>query len=241
MQLQNALKVLFPGQCAACGTLVEDAHALCGACWVDTAFIDGLSCDACGLPMIGEAAGARPLCDACLNTPPLWHQGRAVFMYTGQGRRMVLALKHGDRVEIAKPAARWMAARLSVLLPTGGALVPVPLHWTRLVARRFNQAALLANGIGSITGHDVIVDALVRRRRTGSQENRSRDERFGNLSGAMVAHPSRAKQIVGRRIVVVDDVLTSGATLTEATRALLDAGAASVSVLVLARVAKAPW
>lgn len=238
MQLQKALKVLFPGQCVSCGALVEDVHALCGTCWAQTPFIDGLVCDQCGVPLMGESGGARPLCDDCMDHPPPWRRGRAALIYDGRARSMVLALKHGDRPDIAKSAARWMAARVPELAPPGAILVPVPLHWTRLLRRRFNQSALLARGIGEITGHEVIADGLARRRRTGSQENRTREERLRNVAGSMIAHPGRVPRLEGQDVLLIDDVMTSGATFAEATQALLAAGVASVSVLALARVVK---
>lgn len=238
MPLQNAMKILFPGQCVSCGALVEDVHALCGACWAETPFIGGLVCDLCGVPLLGAPGPGAAHCDDCLAMPPPWQRGRAVLLYEGRARTMVLALKHGDRIDVAKPAARWMAAVVPSLLPPGGVIVPVPLHWTRLVARRFNQAALLARGIGALTRHDVLADGLVRARRTGRQENRSRAERHRNVAGSMAIHPNRASQVAGRPVLVVDDVMTSGGTFAEATRALLAAGAGPVSVLALARVVK---
>ncbi len=240
MQLQNVLKILFPGQCVSCGALVEDAHALCGQCWAQTPFIDGVVCDQCGIPLVGESGGGRPLCDECLDVPRVWDRGRATLLYQGRARKLVLSLKHGDRADIAKTAGRWMAVQAARLLPVGGVIVPVPLHWTRLIKRRFNQAALLARAIGEITGHEVMADGLVRHRRTGSQEKRTREGRARNVAGSMIAHPARAHVLEGKRILVVDDVLTSGATFSEATGALLSAGAASVSVLAMARVAMEP-
>lgn len=238
MQLQKALTVLFPGQCVACGALLEDVHALCAACWADTPFIEGLACDQCGQPLLGESVGERPLCDDCMAWPRPWHRGRAALAYGGRARSMILALKHGDRPDIAKPAARWMAPHAVDLLPDGGVIVPVPLHWTRLLRRRYNQAALLARTLAGITGHVALCDGLARRRRTGSQENRSRHERAQNVAGSMAVLPARKSQVEGRAVLVVDDVLTSGATFAEATSALLASGAASVSVLALARVVK---
>ena len=238
MQLQKALSILYPAQCVACGTLVEEAHALCGACWVKTPFIDGLVCDACGVPLLGEAAGARPLCDDCMTAPRPWEKGRAVLVYRDNARRIVLSLKHADRIDLVRPAARWMATRVPALLPADGVIVPVPLHWTRLLTRRFNQAALLARAIGKISEHKVIPDALIRRRRTAVQEHMTREERTRNLDGAMMANPMRVRALAGKPLLLVDDVFTSGATFGEATRAARAAGISSVSVLALARVVK---
>lgn len=238
MQLQNALKVLFPGQCISCGVLVEDAHALCGACWAETPFIEGFVCDQCGAPLVGESAGERPLCDDCMVFPRPWDRGRSVLLYEGRARSLVLSLKYGDRPDMARTVGRWMASRAVELLPPDGFLVPVPLHWTRLLRRRFNQSALLAREIGRITGRRSVSDVLVRSLRTGSQEHRTRDERIRNVAGAMVVHPGRADRIEGRPVLVIDDVMTSGATFAEAARALGAAGAGPVSVLALARVVK---
>ncbi len=238
MQLQKALTALFPGQCVSCGELVEGTHALCGACWAETPFIAGLVCDQCGVPMIGETGGGRPLCDDCMAAPGPWKRGRAALRYDGRARAMILGLKHGDRTDIVRPAARWMAERVPDLGLSDPLLVPVPLHWTRLLRRRYNQSALLAQEIGRITGLKVLPDGLARRRRTGTQENRSREERIRNVAGSMIAHPGRVPQLEGREVIVVDDVMTSGATFSEATLALLEAGVTAVSVLALARVVK---
>ena len=240
MELQKVLKVLFPGQCVSCGALVEDAHALCGQCWAKTPFIDGVVCDQCGLPLMGEPGGGRPLCDDCMAQPRAWDRGRATLIYEGRARNMVLALKHGDRPDIARTAGRWMASQAVRLAPADAIIVPVPLHWTRLIKRRFNQAALLARSIAEITGQEVLPDGLVRRRRTRTQESRSREARIRNVAGSMIVHPGRAHLLEGRPVLVIDDVFTSGATFTEATGALHAAGVASVSVLALARVALEP-
>ena len=242
MLLQKALSTLYPDQCVSCGAMVEGAHALCGSCWTATPFIDGLVCDACGVPLLGDKAddadAERPHCDDCMVRPPLWDRGRAAFLYRDNARRMILRLKHGDRIDLARPCGGWLAPLVRELLPPDGVLVPVPLHWTRMVLRRFNQAALLAKAAARETGHMAVPDALLRLKRTPSQENRTREERMVNVGGAMAINPPRAQSIEGRDVLVIDDVMTSGATLTEATRVLREEGASQVSVLALARVAK---
>jgi ComF family protein len=161
-----------------------------------------------------------------------------VLLYRDNARRLVLALKHGDRIHLARPCGAWLASHAEALLGDRGLILPIPLHWTRLVRRRFNQSALLAHAVAKQTGHSVLTDALVRKRRTPSQEQRSRADRMANVAGAMALNPARADDLKGRDVLLLDDVLTSGATFAEATRVLLAAGVGSVSVLALARVAK---
>ena len=236
--MQNPLKLIYPDRCVACGELVDDAQSLCAACWASTPFLSGLCCDTCGVPLLGEDDGEGAHCDACLAAPPPWDRGRAALAYRDTGRRLVLALKHGDRLDLVAPLGRWMAARAEGLVGPGVALVPVPLHWTRLLRRRYNQSALLAQEVARRTGGDYLPDALIRSRRTPPQEKMTRDERRANMADAIRPHPTRGAALAGRRVVLVDDVLTSGATLGAAARAARAAGAASVSVLVLARVVR---
>lgn len=236
--MQSALRLLFPPQCISCGALVDSDFGLCGACWRETPFIAGLVCDRCGTPLPGEDAGRAELCDDCLGLSRPWGRGRAVMAYRDNGRKLVLALKHADRTDLARPAAAWLARAAAPILRPDALAVPVPLHRLRLLRRRFNQAALLAAGLARTAGLDHCPDLLLRTRRTASQEGRSREARFANLAGAIRVNPRRAGRIAGRPALLVDDVMTSGATLAAAAEALIAAGATGVDVLVLARVAK---
>lgn len=239
MGLQRVVQFVFPHQCVGCGTMTADDQGLCGACWSATPFIVGLVCDGCGMPVPGADGSAGPVhCDECFVVPPPWSRGRAAMLYRDNARRMVLALKHGDRLDLAKPASRWMAAAAAPILEPGSIAVPVPSHWFRLLRRRYNQAAILAQGVARLTGIEVCPDALVRVRATATQEGKGREERRANLSDAIRPHPRRGSRLAGRPVLLVDDVLTSGATLGAAAEAALSAGAESVSVLVLARVGR---
>lgn len=218
--------------------MVDSDFGLCGSCWRDTPFIGGTVCDSCGIPVPGSADGYRLECDDCMKTPRIWADGRAALLYKDRARRMVLALKHGDRPEIARPAALWMSRAVRPILRENMLIAPVPLHWTRFLKRRYNQSALLAQEVARQTGLSQCPDLLLRTKRTAMLDGKTAQERFSDLSGAIRVHPKRRHRLAARSILLVDDVMTTGATLTACTRACLEAGAHDVCVLTLARVAK---
>lgn len=218
--------------------MVESDFGLCGTCWRDTPFIGGTVCESCGIPVHGAADEYRLECDDCMTTPRPWSQGRAAVMYKDRARQMILALKHGDRPEIAHPAALWMARAARPFLKDGMLIAPVPLHWSRLLKRRYNQSALLSQALAAHTGLSQCPDLLIRAKRTPSQDGKSLTQRFANLEGVMSIHPKRRHRITGRAVLLVDDVMTSGATLSACANACLAGGADDVFVLALARVAK---
>jgi len=239
-QVQTALQLIFPPRCIGCGDLVESDFQLCGNCWGETPFILGVVCDVCGTPLPGEEAGQSEICDDCMQTPRPWGRGRAVLLYVQKARQMVMRLKHGDRQDIVHPAGRWMAEAASVLVEVDTIICPIPLHWGRFLRRRYNQSALLA---GAMAGHlnlRHIPDLLLRKRATVSMEGMSKTARFVNLDGSIVANPKYVSQINGANILLVDDVMTSGATFAAASKACLATGADQVNVISLARVAKRP-
>lgn len=238
MRLQSALELIYPPQCVSCGALVDCAFGLCGTCWRDTHFISGLVCDCCGVPLPGEDSDPSLRCDDCMTLDRPWARGRAAIVYKDNARRLVLALKHGDRTELAIPAAGWMLRAGAPILKPGMLVAPVPLHRFRLVRRRYNQSALLSDRVAKGAGLDHCPDLLQRPRQTQSQDHKPAEQRFANLTGAIRANPRRVDLIRGRHVLLIDDVMTSGATLAAAACACDAAGAEKVSVLVLARVAK---
>ena len=238
MGMQALLHMVYPPQCLSCDARVTTDFGLCGNCWRDTPFIIGLTCSKCGTPLPGDDNDAKVLCDDCIATARPWGQGRAALLYKDNARKLILSFKHVDRIDLARPAAIWMHRAAQPLLRSGMLVAPVPLHWMRLLKRRYNQAGLLSADVARLAGLEHIPDLLQRRRSTGSQDDRSREARFANMSGALTAHPRHAGRIEGRHVLLVDDVMTSGATLAAAAETCIAHGAAEISVLVLARVTK---
>ena len=177
-------------------------------------------------------------CDDCMRIARPWDRGWAALAYADVGRKLVLGLKHGDRLDYLPAMSRWMAASGKELFQDDPLLVSVPLHRWRLFRRKYNQAAELTKSMGRITGHEVCLDALVRAQQTPKLDGKSREERFQILQDVIKPKAERSKQIQSRSIVLIDEVMTSGATLAACTEACKKAGAETVSVLVLARVAK---
>ncbi len=235
--MQRVLNAIFPYQCTSCETPVEAPGGLCGQCWRDTPFISGCICDACGAPLPGPA-DEEALCDDCLHLGRPWKKGRAALLYKGNARRIVLRMKRADRPDLAHHAAEWMFTAGRGIFDPDAALVPVPVHWSRLLRRRYNQAALLAREVSRLSGLPTLPDALVRTRPTPTQDGRGVEARFANLQDAIAPHPRRGARVSGRSVILVDDVMTTGATLAAATQACQSAGATTIHVLILARVAK---
>lgn len=233
--MQTVLNLIYPPHCVFCETQISDSVGLCGSCWRDTPFITGLSCDKCGCPLPGQSDRAE-LCDDCMRLARPWSKGRAALVYKDRGRRLVLSLKHGDRLDFVKAAAHWMHKAAADL--TYDIIVPVPVHWTRLVRRRFNQAAVLALAMGRLDGRNAVPDGLVRTRKTPVQDNLGVSERYANLAGAIRPHAKKGAKLQGKSVLLVDDVMTSGATLASATEACLAGGAVDVATVTLARVVK---
>jgi len=223
---------VLPPRCLSCGEIVDEPDALCGQCWSGITFFAPPWCMLCGLPF-PHPMGEDALCGLCARGRPVWDQARAVLRYDKNSRRLVLGLKHGDRTHIATAFGRWMYRAGSEVLASADLLLPVPLHWTRLFQRRYNQAALLAQAVRAAGGPDVAADWLVRRRRTPVQGHLGPAARERNVRGAFGMRARRS--VVGKRVVIIDDVMTTGATVGECASVLKRAGASSVGVLTLAR------
>lgn len=235
---QTLFNTIYPPQCVCCGAVVMQRGALCPDCWREAHFITGVICDSCGTPLVGPNTGDVEICDDCMTTARPWDKGRAVFLYKGTGRRLVLGLKHADRTEVSPVAARWIRAVCSDVITPDTLIAPIPLHWTRFAKRRYNQSALLGADLARITGLQYVPDLLIRHRRTKSLDGKTKSQRFEILDNAMKINKKFAQKIAGRDILLVDDVMTTGATFASAADLCRRAGVNSIAIVALARVAK---
>ena len=234
------LDVLMPPQCLACRSIIETAGLLCPSCFAKAQMIAPPMCRQCGVPL-AAATGVSGIahldltCGRCLSDPPLFSRARSVFTYDDIARQLVTDLKYRDRLEGRQSLGAWLARASADLAATADLIVPVPLHYRRLVRRRYNQAAVLARSLAERTGRQLAVDALIRQRPTKSQTGLSLDERTRNMRGAFVVRSKCRAAIKGAQILLVDDVLTTGATANACAKALLQADAREVTVVTLAR------
>ncbi len=234
---KHLLDLLLPPSCLACDAPVDEEGQFCLSCFRDASFISAPICRQCGVPLPHSAiAGAGGHCSVCLAVPPAFSQARAALRYDALSQRLILPFKHADRTETSRGLALLMARAGGRLLEQADILVPVPLHRERLRQRRYNQSALLGNALGRIAGRPVLRDALIRHRPTPPLGPLGFTERRAELQDAIAIHPGRAARVAGRIILLIDDVMTSGATANACALALLNAGAASVNVLTAARV-----
>lgn len=235
--LRSLGDIVFPPCCLACRKAVAARDALCATCWAAMRFIERPYCERLGTPFEADLEVPGLLSPDAIAHPPVFSRARAVARFEdGPSRQLVHRLKYGDRLELAATMGAWMARSGEAILAEADVLVPVPLHRRRLAARRFNQAALLAGAVSRRCGVPVELDALARRKATPSQVGLSRTQRQINLQGAFTVPDEHRAAVAGRAVVLVDDVLTSGATANAASRALLRGGARRVDVLVFARV-----
>jgi ComF family protein len=232
-----ALDLLLPPACVLCFAPVDAPGLLCGECFAQLSIISEPWCGCCGTPFeLAWHAAEGNLCQRCIDAPPPFERARAALNYDDASRRLILPFKHGDRTEFASVLARLMARAGAELLREADAIVPVPLHRRRLFVRRYNQAALLAQSLAAIAGREVLLDVLTRSHATHSLDGKSASERWDEVANAFAVRPRRAHRIEGRRILLIDDVMTSGATTSACAGSLIQAGATGVDVLVLARV-----
>jgi predicted amidophosphoribosyltransferase len=236
---------LFPPACPACRGETATGQTLCQTCWAETSFLSDNGCVACGreIPGLGATdAGFR--CDTCQTYPPVWDRGAAVLAYEGAGRRLVLGLKHGDRLDMLPMLGGWMLRAGRGLIAEADLVIPAPMHWTRRLRRRFNQSAELARTVCLAADRsDAFAPDLLRRtRRTGSQDGRDRSARADNLRGC-IGMVGGNNTLAGRRVLLIDDVLTTGATMNAVAEVCRAAGASTVDTLVLALVSfdEAPY
>lgn len=230
------LDVLLPAQCVTCTTPVAAAGQFCVTCFTRTAFLTDPCCTRCGVGFPAAALGGLDLvCEPCRQSPPPWTEGRAALLYDDQARRLIMPLKYADRLENARALAPHLARVGARLLAAADWVVPVPLHRHRLLSRRYNQAALLAQAVTRLVPRPLLLDAVVRTRATPPLGPMTPTRRQAVLAGAFMTRPARVEALRDSRVLLIDDILTTGSTAAACTAALLAAGVARVDVLVAAR------
>jgi ComF family protein len=237
----GALDLILPPRAldeATHGAAVQSL-GLGAAAWSRIRFIEAPFCQTCGAPFDFDPGLAAP-CVACQARRAAVDHVRAACLYDEHSRDVILKLKHADRTDLAALFARWLARAAADILPDIDAVAPVPLHRWRLLGRRFNQAAEIARPLALAAGRAYWPDALTRPRRTASQAGKSGSGRRRNVAGAFEVAPRWRARVAGARILLIDDVLTTGATVEGCARALKTAGAARVDVAVVARVKERP-
>jgi ComF family protein len=227
--------IAYPPSCIACGGATAAAHSLCARCWSGIRFIERPFCERLGTPFPVDYGGPL-LSPAAMADPPVFERARAVARYDETVQALVHRLKYGDRIELAKAMARMMTRAGAELLAEADLVVPVPLHRWRLWRRRFNQAMALAGGIAAAGKLPCDPLLLARVKHTDSQVGLSKAQRHENLQGAFRVPEGAKPRLKGKRVLLVDDVLTTGSTANAASRALLRGGARAVDVLAFARV-----
>lgn len=220
-----------------CGDAVGTSAGLCPACWASLVFVERPYCEVLGLPFAFDH-GPGFVSPLAMAEPPAFARARAAVLHEGLGSRLVSSLKYSDRTDLAVPMAHWMQRAGAELLADAEVIVPVPLHALRLFSRRFNQAAELSRHLSRRSGVAFRPLALARVKATRSQVGLGAVARAQNVRGAFRVSPSRRGEVEGRRVLLVDDVYTTGSTAGSAARALLKAGARQVDLLTFSRVAE---
>ena len=233
--LEWPARMMFPPVCAGCRRQVSRPGVLCGACWPRLTLLERPWCPVMGTPFAHDM-GDGFLCAEAIADPPPFERARAAVLYDGVACDMVRGLKYHDRTDLAPWMAEWMLRAGGELLAEANMIVPVPLHWRRFFMRKFNQSAELARAVARVSGVRFEPSVVRRVRQTRPQVGLERREREDNLRGAFRVEPEGALAIAGRRVVLVDDVYTTGATVRAVTLALKKGGAQAVDVLTFARV-----
>jgi ComF family protein len=232
--MRGVLDLLLPQNCLACDTPVAEAGQFCLGCFRRANFISAPLCACCGVPLPYHAAGAGGLCGPCATVTPAFTQARAALRYDEIAQKLILPFKYADRTDLSAGLARLMQRPGAALLAAADMLIPVPLHKSRLRERRYNQAALLAQALARMAAKPCLPDALIRCKATAPLARMDVSQRQAELTDAITLRPGFSP--AGRRVLLIDDVMTSGTTANACAAALRAAGAKRVDVLTAARV-----
>jgi ComF family protein len=232
---RSALDLVYPPQCVACDRATSASHGLCSSCWSGLRFIARPYCERLGTPFTVDIGGPL-LSPAAIADPPVFERARAATAYEGVAKEMVRRFKFADHLPMAKPMARMMRQAGAELIAEADLIVPTPSHRWRLLQRRFNQSALLAQELSGSIGLPMAFDLLQKKKATAPQTHLTKAQRRENISGAFSVGKEQRFRLEGKRVLLIDDVITTGATANAASRILLRAGAGAVDILAFAMV-----
>ncbi len=235
--IDSVLNTVLPPRCAATGEIVDVQGAVSPNFWAELQFIENPFCKKCGIPFSFEI-DAECICAACMEIEPFFDQTRCPVVYNDASRRLILNFKFNDKTSFVHTFTPWMIRAGKELIYDSDYIIPIPLHPKKLRQRRFNQAALLAHEIAKKTSGNYLPDGLVSTRLTSPQKGLSKKRRVANVGGAFAIHDNHLNAFAHKKVLLIDDIFTTGATLNEASRMLKNAGAAEVNVLTIARVTK---
>lgn len=242
--LKKILSFLLPARCLVCRDIIEEEGHICASCWGELIFLSQAKCNRCGIPFEvidlknqENNEGDSLTCPPCLKTPPPFQCAISPLLYDDKSKDLILRFKHGDATHMAPAFGQWLFKAGKDILGRTDYLVPVPLHWKRLLKRQYNQAALLVNALEKVSGVPALLEGLERTAHTPTQGYLTKEERHQNVSGKFVV-PSKNTSLVNKKVItIIDDVYTSGATVKACAEALQKAGVAEINILTLARVA----
>jgi ComF family protein len=230
-----ALNLLFPPQCSLCRVVIEQAGAICGDCWQELHFISDPQCKRCGYPHEYEM-GQGAECAACLANPPEYYRHRSVLYFDEVSKKLVHDLKYYDNALMVESFARWMKRIAPEWLAEEGAIIaPVPIHRYRLWQRKYNQSALLASALAKVSQREMMSSLLHRVKHLPPQASLSRQKRLRNVGSAFRVNPNYREVVKDRPVILIDDVMTTGATINACAKQLNKAGAGRVYCITLAR------
>lgn len=232
----HILDVIFPPRCGACGGFTESHGRLCGSCWSALSFIAPPCCAACGYPFAYEMAEADALCAACMQDKPDYDGHRSMLVFDEHSKKLIHDLKYHDKPLLLPLFGDWLFRAGNLWLEAENlVIIPVPLHFLRLLTRRYNQAALLAKELAKRSGKPFLLDGMKRIKHRPPQAGLSRDQRLKNMRGAFAVTPKHRDFLREKTVLLVDDVMTTGATLNACAKALKKQGVTNVYACTLAR------
>lgn len=233
---RQILDIIFPPRCGACGGFTESHGKLCADCWSSLTFLAAPWCAACGYPFAYEMAEADALCAACMHDKPHYDGHRALLTFDEHSKQLIHDLKYHDKPLLLPMFGDWLLrASAKWITVEDLVIIPVPLHFFRLLRRRYNQAALLAKELAKRSGKPVLLDGMKRIKHRPPQAGLSREQRLKNMRGAFAVTPKHRDFLRGKTVLLVDDVMTTGATLNACAKALKKQGVTNVYACTLAR------